>query len=37
LTVEPVNALEQEKAKGTTGQIAWGLTRIDLVVLDKLG
>lgn len=36
-TVELVNALEQEKAKGKTGQIAENLTRINLVILDELG
>ena len=36
-TVELVNALEQEKARGKAGQIADGLTRLDLVVLDELG
>ena len=36
-TVELVNALEQEKARGKTGQIADGLVRMDLVILDELG
>jgi DNA replication protein DnaC len=36
-TIELVNALEQEKAKGKAGQIAEGLTKLDLVILDKLG
>jgi DNA replication protein DnaC len=36
-TIELVNALEQEKAKGKAGQIAEGLTRLDLVILDELG
>lgn len=36
-TIELVNALEQEKAKGKAGQIAEGLTRLDLVILDDLG
>ena len=40
-TIELVNALEQEKAKGkakaTAGQIAESLTRLDLVILDELG
>ena len=36
-TIELVNALEQEKAKGKAGQIAEGLTRLDLVVLDEPG
>jgi DNA replication protein DnaC len=36
-TIELVNALEQEKAKGMTGQLAEGLTNLDLVILDELG
>ena len=36
-TVELVNALEQEKAKGKAGQITESLARQDLVVLDELG
>ena len=36
-TIELVNALEQEKAKGKAGQIAEGLTKLDLVILDELG
>ncbi len=36
-TVELVNALEQEKAQGKTGQIAERLVRSDLVILDELG
>ena len=36
-TVELVNALEQEKAKGKAGQLAESLTRLDLVILDELG
>jgi len=36
-TIEPVNKLEQEKAKGKAGQIAEGMTRLDPVILDKLG
>ena len=36
-TIELVNALEQEKAKGKTGQIAENLTKLDLVILDELG
>jgi DNA replication protein DnaC len=36
-TVELVNALEQEKARGKTGQIADGPVRMDLVILDELG
>jgi DNA replication protein DnaC len=36
-TTELVNALEQEKAKGKTGQIAESMTKLDLVILDELG
>ncbi|MBV1705746.1 MAG: IS21-like element helper ATPase IstB [Hyphomicrobiales bacterium] len=36
-TVELVNALEQEKAQGKSGQIADRLARFDLVILDELG
>ncbi|TVQ34616.1 MAG: ATP-binding protein [Phycisphaeraceae bacterium] len=36
-TIELVNALEQEKARGKAGQIAEGLIRLDLVILDELG
>ena len=36
-TVELVNALEQEKAQGKSGQIAERLIRLDLVILDELG
>jgi DNA replication protein DnaC len=36
-TVELVNALEQEKAQGKTGQIAGRLIHADLVILDELG
>jgi DNA replication protein DnaC len=36
-TVELVNLLEQEKAQGKQGQIAYRLTHVDLVVLDELG
>jgi DNA replication protein DnaC len=36
-TIELVNTLEQEKAKGKAGQIAENLTRLDLVILDELG
>jgi len=36
-TVELVNTLEQEKAKGRAGQIAESLVRADLVILDELG
>ncbi len=33
-TVELVNALEQEKAQGRSGQIAACLIHVDLVILD---
>jgi DNA replication protein DnaC len=36
-TVELVNTLEQEKARGKAGQIAESLLRADLVILDELG
>ena len=36
-TIELVNALEQETAKGKAGQIAEALTMLDLVILDELG
>jgi DNA replication protein DnaC len=36
-TVELVNTLEQEKAAGKQGRLAYGLMRMDLVVLDELG
>jgi DNA replication protein DnaC len=36
-TIELVNALEQEKAKGKAGQIAEMLVRLDLLILDELG
>jgi DNA replication protein DnaC len=36
-TVELVNALEQEKASGRQGQLAYRLMYVDLVVLDELG
>jgi DNA replication protein DnaC len=36
-TVDLVNALEQEKASGRSGQIADRLIRCDLVILDELG
>lgn len=36
-TVELVNALEQEKAQGKSGQIAGRLVYSDLVILDELG
>lgn len=36
-TVEPTNALEQEKSIGKQGQIAHKLMYVDLVILDELG
>jgi DNA replication protein DnaC len=36
-TVDLVNALEQEKTQGKSGQIAERLIRIDLIILDELG
>lgn len=36
-TVELVNALEQEKAAGRPGQLAYRLMYVDLVILDELG
>lgn len=36
-TIELVNALEQEKARGKAGQIAETLVRLDLLILDELG
>ena len=36
-TVELVNALEMEKARGQAGQLANRLAYADLVVLDELG
>src|SRR5690606_41407700 len=36
-TIELVNVLEQEKARGKTGQLAEMLMRQDLVILDELG
>lgn len=36
-TIELVNALEQERAKGKAGQIAETLVRLDLLILDELG
>jgi DNA replication protein DnaC len=36
-TVELVNALEKEKAKGRSGQIANRLIHSDLIILDELG
>jgi len=34
-TIELVNTLEQEKAKGKAGQLADSLVRIDLVILPS--
>ena len=36
-TVDLVNVLEQEKAQGKQGRIAYSLMRMDLVILDELG
>jgi DNA replication protein DnaC len=36
-TVELVNALEEEKARGRAGRLAHQLTHLDLVILDELG
>ena len=36
-TIELVNALEQENAKGKAGQIAKSLAKLDLVILEELG
>jgi len=36
-TVDLVNLLEQEKAQGKQGRIAYSLMRMDLVILDELG
>ena len=36
-TIELVNTLEQEKAKGKPRQLAESLTKLDLVILDELG
>ncbi|MFV8818434.1 IS21-like element helper ATPase IstB [Haliea sp. E17] len=36
-TVELVNALEQEKAAGKKGQLAYRFTHVDLVILGELG
>lgn len=36
-TVDLVNALEQEKAAGKAGRLAFSLLRMDLVILDELG
>lgn len=36
-TVDLVNALEQEKARGLAGRIASSMLRLDVVILDELG
>ena len=36
-TVDLVNLLEQEKAAGKAGKLAFALLRMDLVILDELG
>lgn len=36
-TVDLVNVLEQEKALGKVGRLAFSLLRMDLVILDELG
>ncbi len=36
-TVDLVNLLEQEKAAGKAGRLAYALMRMDLVILDELG
>ena len=36
-TVDLVNTLEQEKAVGKSGRLAYSLMHIDLVILDELG
>ena len=36
-TVDLVNLLEQEKANGKSGRIAYSLMHVDLVLLDELG
>ena len=36
-TVELVNSLEQEKAAGKQGRLAFSLMQMDLVILDELG
>ena len=36
-TVDLVNALEQEKARGMAGRIASGMLRMDAVILDEMG
>ena len=36
-TVDLVNLLEQEKAAGKAGKLAFALMRLDLIILDELG
>ena len=36
-TIELVNALEQEKALGKSGQLAYRLMYVDMVILDEMG
>ncbi len=36
-TMDLVNLLEQEKAAGKSGKLAYALMRVDLVILDELG
>lgn len=36
-TVDLVNLLEQEKAAGKAGKLAFALMRMDLIILDELG
>ena len=36
-TVDLVNTLEQEKAMGKSGRLAYNLTNTDMVILDELG
>ena len=36
-TVDLVNLLEQEKAAGKAGRLAFAMMRLDLVILDELG
>jgi DNA replication protein DnaC len=36
-SIELVNALERERAKGKAGQVAESRTKLDLVILDELG
>lgn len=36
-TIDLVNLLEQEKAAGKAGRLAFSLLRMDLVILDELG